>query len=98
MGVVKFLAWTVAAVALGIWLASGRVGDRTPLQHAETVMKSPGGSGLSGLTRPVREALEDVHDTVRHDPKAPRERHSPDDRKALDSLISKRAGQGTPAR
>jgi hypothetical protein len=98
MGVVKFLAWTVVAVALGIWLASGRVGDRSPLQHAEAALKSPGTRGISQLTRPVREALEDVHDTVTHDPKAPRERHSTDDRKALDSLISKRGGQAAPAR
>ena len=87
MGVLKFLGWTAAAVALGVWLASGDIDGKTPLQHAQ------GSLDVGVITNPVREVMEDAHDAVVKDPKAPRERHSERDRKALDSLISQRAGQ-----
>ncbi len=88
MGVLKFLGWTACAVALGVWLASGEIDGRTPLDHVKGSL-----DGIGAVASPVREVLEDAHDAVVKNPAAPRERHSEKDRKALDDLISQRAGK-----
>ncbi len=82
--------WTAAAVGLGIAVATVEVGGRTPLAHAQSAWKrSEAGEWL-------RDRADDAVDRARGalgQPQRPRERHTDEDRAALDRIIAKRSGR-----
>ena len=88
MGVVRSVVWTVGAVSVGIALATVEVGGKTPLTHAEAAWRrSDAGEWL-------RDRAEDAVDRARGalgQTQRPRERHTDDDRAALDRIIAKRS-------
>ncbi len=96
-GFLRVLIWSCCCVGLGIFLATARFNGRTPLEH--------GRRSLSGAPSPDRvwdgakDKLDDAKDAVR-DAKdalskspAPKEKHSPEDRAALDKLFAKGASK-----
>jgi len=88
MGVVRNFVWTVGALGAGIALATVEVGGKTPLAHAQGAWRrSDAGEWL-------RERADDAVDHARGalgQPQRPRERHTDDDRAALERIIAKRS-------
>ena len=97
MGFLKIAVWTVCCVALGIGLATVEVDGRTPVEHARRAwrhkvnpskldqLKDSLGETLDG----AKDTLEGAKDAFSKDPK-PRERHSAEDREAINKLIARR--------
>ena len=94
MGFLKWLVWTLCAVSLGVWLGTGRVDGRTPLEHAQRAWNQH----VSGapLER-MKDGLQDTWDGARakagpardaRPAPAPRERISEGDRAALNKLLA----------
>jgi hypothetical protein len=99
MTFLKWLVWTLCAVGLGVFLASGDVGGRTPLEHMERAWKqnvSPSKldrvkDGLHDTFEDARDAVSDAKDKVSGKPaKPPRERINSDDREAVNRLIAQK--------
>ena len=88
MGFVRTCVWIAMGVGLGIALATVEVGGRTPWQHARSAWRtSEAGDWL-------RDRADDAVDRTRGalgQPQKPRERHSDEDRAALDRIIAKRS-------
>jgi hypothetical protein len=91
MAFVRFLVWTALAMGLGAWAATVQVGDRTPLQHLERLVKTEvAPPKLDKLREKVGDTLEDAKDSVGAQlERRPRERHSVEDKTALEKLIAK---------
>jgi len=92
MTFLKWLVWTACAVGLGVYLASGDIGGRTPLEHAERVWKQTvNPSKLDRVKDGLSDTLEDAKDAVTRKPsKPPRERISRDEREAVNRLIAQK--------
>jgi hypothetical protein len=105
MGLLKFLLWTGCAVGLGIFLASHRIEGRTPVEHTQRFWREQtAGAQLATLGDRVEDAWRDARDAVAGEPakarQPVRERHSADERRALERLITQRSAQaqGTSSR
>ena len=89
MGFVRGVVWTAGAVALGVGLATVEIDGKTPLAHARKAWeRAEAGEWL-------KDRAEQVMDRARGavgQPQQPRERHSDEDRAALDRIIAKRSG------
>lgn len=88
MGVVRSVVWTVGAVSVGIALATVEVGGKTPLAHAQAAWRRGDASEW------LRDRADDAVDRARGalgQTQRPRERHTDDDRAALDRIIAKRS-------
>ncbi len=88
MGVVRSVVWTVGAVSVGIALATVEVGGKTPLAHAQAAWRRGDASEW------LRDRADDAVDRTRGalgQAQRPRERHTDDDRAALDRIIAKRS-------
>lgn len=99
MSFLKWLIWTACAVGLGVYLASGDIGGRTPLEHAERAWKqtvSPSKldrvkDGLSDTLEDAKDAVSDAKDKVSGKPaKPPRERITRDEREAVNRLMAQK--------
>ena len=90
MTFLKWLIWTVCAVALGVYLASGDIDGRTPLEHAQRAWKQTvNTSKIDRLKDGLGDTLEDAKDKVTGKPaKPPRERITRDEREAVNRLIA----------
>lgn len=88
----KFLIWTAIATGFGIALATYEVSGRTPVQHFQRAWKKNAvATKLEGWKISAIEALEDGKDDLsRAWDKEPKERHSREDREAVQKLIAKR--------
>jgi hypothetical protein len=87
MRTLSFLLWTTCSVALGIWLATVPVGGRTPWEHARRAWAE---SGLSVPKLPKLGAAEGR--TAAPAPKIA-ERHTDQERDAVNRLITRGAGK-----
>jgi hypothetical protein len=82
------LVWTTCSVALGIFLATGDIDGRTPIEHFQRAWKrNVNPSQLDRLKDGLRDALDDAKGHLT-DAKRP-ERYSDDERRAIDRLIAK---------
>ncbi|HYH95543.1 hypothetical protein [Hyalangium sp.] len=99
MGLLKFLVWTACAVGLGIFLATGEVDGRTPLDHMERAWKRavrPSHmdrvkDGMERVKGGLEDALDEAKDAVSRNPaSAPRERITPEDREAVNRIIAQK--------
>lgn len=92
MGILRFLVWTALCIGLGIFLATFQIGGRTPWQTMQGAWKQQG-----PRLEKVRDDAEELADSVKKKvsteaPVAqPKERHSKEDREAIEQLISKRS-------
>jgi hypothetical protein len=95
----KFLVWTGFSIWLGVFAATRQVAGRTPVQYLERFWNQHGFSAklnekvkeLKGHLSATAEDTKDSVSTVWD--KKPRERHSREDRQAVDKLIAKRQEQ-----
>ncbi|RKH60774.1 hypothetical protein [Corallococcus aberystwythensis] len=97
MGVLKFLVWTTCAVGLGVFLARGNVGGRSPLEHMERTWKrTVNPSAMDRVKGSVEDALGNAKDAVSQksanaaNTSGPRERITPEDRAAINNIIAKK--------
>ncbi|NVJ21315.1 MULTISPECIES: hypothetical protein [Myxococcus] len=93
MGALKFIVWTVCAVGLGIFLSSGEVDGRTPLQHMEKAWKrAVKPDAMDRVKDGLEDAYEDAKGAVSRttDAPAPRERISAEDRAAVNRIIAQK--------
>jgi hypothetical protein len=89
----KFLVWTLAAVALGIFLASYKVQGKTPVESAQRALhQTLTPQRVKAVKERVEDAYEDAKDKVSSS-KSPHEHHSTEDRDAVDALIAKRSAK-----
>jgi hypothetical protein len=96
MGILRFVVWTSLCVALGIFLGSYEFHGRTTWQLVQGAWKQQG-----PRMEKVRDEAEDLVDAAKKKvssqdsaapaQQAPKERHSKEDRDAIDQLISKRS-------
>ena len=86
MGLMRRLGWSVGFMALGAGLATVEVGGKTPLKHLGAALTGP-------VWHTVKAGAESAYDKARGlvSINKPVERHSPEDRDALNKLIAKRA-------
>ena len=86
MGLLRRLFSAVGLVALGAVLATVQVAGKTPLQHLGEVVTGP-------VWGAVKSGVETAYDKARVAlaSNKPVERHSPEDRDALNKLIAKRS-------
>lgn len=89
MGIVRFVVWSSLCVGLGIFLGTAELGGRTPWQHAQGVWKQQG-PRLEKVKDDAEILADGVKRKVSSTETPPRERHSEDERKAIDAIISKR--------
>ena len=90
MGFIRTCVWTGMAVGLGVALATVEVGGKTPLQLARAAWRSSEAGDW------LRDRTDDAVDRARGalgQPQKPRERHSDEDRAALDRIIAKRSSR-----
>jgi len=90
MGFIRSCVWMAAAVGLGVALATVDVGGKTPLAHARVAWER------SEAADWFRDRADDAVDRARGalgQPQKPRERHSDEDRAALDRIIAKRSAR-----
>ncbi|MBN8226484.1 hypothetical protein JYK02_03060 [Corallococcus macrosporus] len=96
MGVLKFLVWTTCAVGLGVFLARGNVGGRSPLEHMERTWKrSVNPSTMDRVKGSVEDAMESAKGAVSQKSAnasgpGPRERITAEDRAAINDIIAKK--------
>jgi hypothetical protein len=92
MGALKFIVWTACAVGLGIFLATGEVDGRTPLEHMERAWKrTVKPSAVDRVKDGLEDAYEDAKDAVSRPTNAPpRERISAEDRAAVNRIIAQK--------
>ncbi|XXF76374.1 hypothetical protein P2318_25445 [Myxococcaceae bacterium GXIMD 01537] len=91
MGFLKFLVWTSCAVGLGIFLARGEVGGRTPLEHMERSWKrTVKPTQVDRLKDGLEDALEDAKEAVGRKAAGPRERITEEDREAVNRIIAQK--------
>ena len=92
MGTLKFLVWTTCAVGLGIFLAKGEVGGRTPLEHMERSWKrNVRPTQVDRLKDGLQDALDEAKDAVsRKTESGPRERITDEDRAAVNRIIAQK--------
>lgn len=99
MGVLKFLVWTACAVGVGIFLATGQIDGRTPLDHMQrawkrTVRPSQMDRMRDSMDRVkggLEDALDEAKDAVgKKGEGAPRERITAEDREAVNRIIAQK--------
>jgi len=91
MGFLKFLVWTTCAVGLGIFLAKGDVGGKTPLEHMErTWQRNVHPTRMDRIKDGLEDALEDAKAAVSRKTDAPRERITEEDRAAVNRIIAQK--------
>ena len=94
MDFLKFLVWTGCAVGLGVFLATGDIDGRTPLEHVQRAWKrhvEP--SQVDRVKDGLRDALDEAKDAVKRTTKqatAPREHITHEDRAAIDRIIAQK--------
>jgi hypothetical protein len=94
MDFLKFLVWTGCAVGLGVFLATGDIDGRTPLEHVQRAWKrhvEP--SQVDRVKDGLRDALDEAKDAVKRTTKqatVPRERITQEDRAAIDRIIAQK--------
>jgi len=98
MGFLKMTLWTVCCIGLGVGLGTVEIDGRTPWEYARRAwkhkvnpsrleqLKDSLGETLDG----AKDSLEGARESFSKDAK-PRERHSAEDREAINKLIAKRA-------
>jgi hypothetical protein len=84
------LVWTLSCVGVGIALATVDVAGRTPWQHAQRAWKNEGEKKLGEASALVDDVKQKVSTTVKDVKDKPLDRHSADERDALDKLIANR--------
>lgn len=90
---VRFLVWTILCVGLGIFLGTVDLGGQTAWERARGAWKQQG-----PRMEKVKDGAEDLVDKAKKkvssspDPQ-PKERHSEEERQAIDAIIAKK-GKG----
>jgi len=100
MGFLKFLVWTGCAVGLGVFLASGEIEGRTPLEYVQRQWKrhvrpAQVDQQVDRVKDGLRDAYDGAKDAVNRTTKpqqasAPRERITPEDRAAIERIIAQK--------
>ena len=94
-GFIRFVMWTVCAVAFGVFLGSADLGGKTPLEHLQGLyaqnqpelqqVRAGAGRWVDGVRQTVGEKAQAAQ--------RPTEHHSADDQAAIERLIAKRPGR-----
>lgn len=84
MGILRTVIWSALCIGLGIFLGTHDFGGKTAVEHAEVAMK---GKKLAD----VEDAFESAKKKLStKDPAAPTEKHSDEDKEAVNRLIARR--------
>jgi hypothetical protein len=91
MRTIKFLLWTSCTIGFGIFLATGNLAGKTPLEQLRRGWKEIGGDQqVDGLKRRATDAYEDAKGALSSGNDI-RERHTTEARESINRLIAKRA-------
>lgn len=96
MQTLRTLLWTCVSVALGIAMATVSVAGSTPWEHLKKAWATQvTASRVDNVRGAVNDAVDGMKDAM-GGPSRPRERHSPQDKRALSQLVAERAKPVTP--
>jgi len=84
MPFLRFVIWTSASVAFGIFLSSAQFGGKTPLKHLQQAWSENGLAPVKGLFADAKSAATQAT--------KPAEHYTSEDREALNKIVAKRAG------
>lgn len=93
---IKFLVWTSLSIWFGVFLATYHIGGRTPWQYLQAAWaKHAVGARINSKVTDLKEglqgALENAQDHLTGDSeRKPKERHTQNEREALNKLIANR--------
>jgi len=93
---IKFIAWTSLCVWFGAFLSTYQIGGRTPWQYAQMVWKKNGiGTQIDRKVGELKEGLQAAFDSTKDhltgdSQRKPKERHTEQEREALNKLIANR--------
>ncbi len=79
MGFLRFVVWSALCIGLGIFLGTYQLGGRTPWQAMQGAWSDQAAPRLDEVKKKLGTDAQ------------PTERHSEEDRKAVDAIISKRS-------
>ncbi len=88
MATLRFLLWTAACIGLGIFLATFELGGKTPLVRGQEAWR--GAPSAEAMKRTAGDLLGDAKKQLGGREAGPVERHSPEERNAVNALIAKR--------
>lgn len=89
MQILKVILWSALCLGVGVYVGGHEFSGRTPKEHLEKQLK-----GTPRAFETVKEGAEDLVDEVKKKvvvDQRPSERHSENDRAAVDALIAKRS-------
>ena len=91
MGILRTVIWSSLCIALGVFLGSHSFSGHTALEHAERALhgkvKAP---KLEEVKEDVEEAFESAKKKLSSKDEAPTEKHSSEDRDAVNRIIARR--------
>lgn len=90
MGILRFVLWTTLCIGLGIFLGTYELGGKTPWESAQSLWKQQAPK-LEKVKDGAEDLVGDVKKKVTAPPAQPKERHTQDDRDAIDQIIAKRS-------
>jgi hypothetical protein len=86
MSFIRFVIWTSASVAFGVFLAGADLAGKTPLEHLQRFWERHGQAAkLDNLKAGVRDALGEAREATK-----PSEHYTFEDREALNKIVAKR--------
>ena len=91
MGILRTLIWSSLCIGLGVFLGSHSFSGHTAVEHAERALqgklKAP---KLEDVKENVEEAIDSAKKKLSAKDDAPTEKHSSEDRDAVNRLIARR--------
>ncbi len=90
MGFFRFVIWSSLCIGFGIFLGTFEVSGRTPWQLVQGAFEQSSPQ-LSAVRDGAEDVVNEVKKKVANDTR-PAERHSEEDKKAIDAIIAKRKG------
>lgn len=92
MGILRFVVWTTLCIGLGLFLGTYELGGKTPWQSAQSLWKQQAPK-LEKVKDGAEDLVGDVKKKVTSTPEAaaPKEKHTKDEREAIDQIIAKRS-------
>lgn len=89
----RTLIWTAMCIAFGIFLGTFEVGGKTPFQHAKAAVDGKQAPKLSQLKEQAEDAVDGAKKKLaeaKEEAAQPTEKHSADDKDAVNKLIAGR--------
>lgn len=86
---IGFVVWTAFAMGVGAFAVTALIDGRTPLAGGQRWRGEP----VEVVKKELVNALESAQGALSRPSQQPAERHTPDEREAVNKLVAKQSGQ-----